>query len=118
MYGDTTVNLDERFPLLISSTERALRLAKDPVAAADFFEFSINTLFEHLFGWNFSIGRSRDHGGILGHVQAFYGTTECTERGGLHGHFVIWLVSALNPADLHAQLKSDSAFEKKTIYIS
>ncbi|KAF8219521.1 hypothetical protein L208DRAFT_1082828, partial [Tricholoma matsutake] len=97
MCGDTTVDLNEKFPALVSSTECALHLAKDPVAAADFFEFSINI----------------NCGGILGHVQAFYGTTGCTEQGGLHGHFVIWLVGALNPADLHAQLKADSAYEKK-----
>lgn len=48
MCSDVSVNLDERFPTLVSSTQRALHLAKDPVAAADFFEFSIHTLFEHL----------------------------------------------------------------------
>lgn len=66
-----------------------------------------------MFGWNFDLGQSSECGGILGHLQAFYGTTECTERGGLHGHFMLWLVGALNPTDLHAQLKSDHTFEKK-----
>ncbi|KAF8238718.1 hypothetical protein L208DRAFT_1240367 [Tricholoma matsutake] len=113
MCGDLSVNLNDRFPVLVSSTERALQLAKVPVAAADFFEFSIHALFEHLFGWNFDLGQSSTQGGILGHLQAFYGTTECTERGGLHGHFLIWLVGALNPTDLHARLTSDPAFEKK-----
>ncbi|KAF8230247.1 hypothetical protein L208DRAFT_1282975 [Tricholoma matsutake] len=89
MCGDLSVNLDHRFPVLVSSTEHALRLAKDPVAAADFFEFSVHALFEHLFGWNFDLGRSSEHGGILGHLQAFYGTTECTERGGLHEVFTL-----------------------------
>ena len=41
IFGDLTVNLDERFPVLVSTTECALQLAKDPVAAADFFDFSI-----------------------------------------------------------------------------
>ncbi|KAF8223881.1 hypothetical protein L208DRAFT_1314776, partial [Tricholoma matsutake] len=113
MCSNVCVNLDDRFPVLVSTTECALHLAKDLVAATDFFEFSIHTLFEHLFGWNFNSGQSCEQGGILGHLQAVYGTTECTERGALHGHFMIWLVGALNPADLHAQLKSDSAFERK-----
>jgi len=45
IFGDLTVNLDEIFPVLVSSTEHALQLAKDPVAAADFFDFSIHCLF-------------------------------------------------------------------------
>ncbi|KAF8235225.1 hypothetical protein L208DRAFT_1257934, partial [Tricholoma matsutake] len=100
MCGDLSVNLDDRFPVLVSSTEHALQLAKDPVAAAEFFEFSVHALFEHIFGWNFDLGQSSEHGGILGHLQAFYGTTECTERGGLHRHIMIWLIGALNPTYL------------------
>ena len=37
IFGDQTINLDDRFPVLVLHTEHALRLAKDPVAAADFF---------------------------------------------------------------------------------
>ncbi|KIM77660.1 hypothetical protein PILCRDRAFT_11920 [Piloderma croceum F 1598] len=31
-------------------------------------------------------------GGILGHLRAFYGTGELTERANFHGHFLLWLV--------------------------
>ena len=37
MVGDTSVDLTSRFPFLVPSTERTLRIAQDPVAAADFF---------------------------------------------------------------------------------
>jgi len=53
MYGDKTVDLTKCFPLLVPSCERALLLAKDPVAAADFFDFSIKCIFKFLFGWDY-----------------------------------------------------------------
>jgi len=59
--------------------ERALRLAKDPLAASDFFDFSINTNFKHLFGWDFTKKESKFNGGILGNLKAWTGTVELTE---------------------------------------
>ena len=69
-----------------------------------------NSAFEHLFGWNFTLCKSSDKGGILGHLQAFYGTSEFTECGSLHGHFMNWLLGGLNPNDIHQQLKEDAEF--------
>ncbi|KAG1786292.1 uncharacterized protein HD556DRAFT_1449792 [Suillus plorans] len=100
----TTVDLTQRYPVLVSARERALRLAQDPVAAADFFQFCVKALFAHLFGWDFETATSTPTGGILGHLEAFYGTSEFTERGSLHGHFVIWLLGGLNPTELHSRL--------------
>ncbi|KAI0064804.1 hypothetical protein BV25DRAFT_1769928, partial [Artomyces pyxidatus] len=76
MVGDEKVDLSQQFPELAPSPERARRLAEDPVAAADFFDFSIRCIFQHLFGWDFQNGRSYAQGGILGRLKAFYGTTE------------------------------------------
>ena len=72
----------------------------------------MTNVFEHLFGWNYKKRESSVHGGILGHLSAFYGTSEFTEHGNLHGHFLIWLVGGLNPADIHTKLKQDKIFEK------
>ena len=113
MFGDKTVDLSSRFPKTVSGRERALRLAKDPVAAADFFEFCMTSLFKFLLGWDYSTSSSTDHGGILGKVRAFYGTSEFTERGSLHGHFLIWLLGGLNPSDLHARLSNDTQYQKQ-----
>ncbi|KAF6752481.1 hypothetical protein DFP72DRAFT_815331, partial [Ephemerocybe angulata] len=76
MYGDTTVDLSSRFPTVPSSNERVRRLVHDPVAAADFFDFAVKALFEHLLGWNFKERRSTETGGIFGRIRAFYGSTE------------------------------------------
>ncbi|THV04013.1 hypothetical protein K435DRAFT_584627, partial [Dendrothele bispora CBS 962.96] len=76
MYGDTSVDLSSQTPVLPDFETRARRLASDPVAAADFFEFAWKLLFSELFGWDFSKQRSKPEGGILGHVRAFYGTAE------------------------------------------
>ncbi|KIJ08064.1 hypothetical protein PAXINDRAFT_89417, partial [Paxillus involutus ATCC 200175] len=76
MYGDQTVDLSQRFPRLASAAERAIRLAHDPVAAADFFEFAVRCCFEYLLGWDYKKSRSCADGGLFGHLQAFYGTSE------------------------------------------
>ncbi|KAE9390455.1 hypothetical protein BT96DRAFT_833421, partial [Gymnopus androsaceus JB14] len=77
IYGDESVDLSDRFPdVLKRRSERALRVAKDPVAAADFFEFMYVSLFRDLFGWDFDKGRSSEIGGVFGRLHAFYGTAE------------------------------------------
>jgi len=111
MVGDEAVDLTSRFPFLVPSHERALRLALDPVAAADFFEFCVSTVFEYLFGWDYTARRSSEKGGILGHLRAFYGTCEFTERGSLHGHFLIWLLGGSNPNEIHRRLREEPGFE-------
>ncbi len=113
MFGDHVVDLSEQFPQMPSSRERALRLAKDPVAAADYFEFCVTSLFKYLLGWDYQQRESTKAGGILGKIRAHYGTSEFTERGGLHGHFVIWLLGGLNPSDLHDKLRNDSKYESQ-----
>ncbi|KIJ24997.1 hypothetical protein M422DRAFT_193996 [Sphaerobolus stellatus SS14] len=89
MFGDEEIDLSKRFPELAEPTERAHRLAKDPIAAADFFQFCIDTFFEHLMGWVSASRKSSENGGLFGHIRVYYGTTEFTERGCLHGHFLI-----------------------------
>ncbi|KZT29852.1 hypothetical protein NEOLEDRAFT_1153726 [Neolentinus lepideus HHB14362 ss-1] len=72
MFGDVTVDLTKQFPDLVPGPERARRLALDPVAASDFFEFCVQMLFEHLLGWDYMHCKSAAAGGILGHLEAFY----------------------------------------------
>jgi hypothetical protein len=80
MVGDQSIDLTTRFPFLVPSKDRALCLAQDPVAAADFFEFCVSMVFEYLFSWDYVARKSSAKGGILGHLRAFYGTCEFTER--------------------------------------
>jgi Helitron helicase-like domain at N-terminus len=101
MVGEQAVDLTKPFPFIIPSKDRALRVAEDPVAAVDFFKFCVSSVFKHLFAWDFKMRKSKESGGILGHLCAFYGTCEFTERGLLHGHFLIWLLGGLDPNDIH-----------------
>jgi hypothetical protein len=97
----------------VSARERALRLAKDPVAGADFFNFCITSIFRYLFGWDYDKRESVPLGGILGKLEAFYGSSEFTERGILHGHFLLWLLGGLNPAEVHRKMCKDDDFQKR-----
>jgi Helitron helicase-like domain at N-terminus/AAA domain len=108
-FGDKAVNLAEQFPSLPLPAVRAKRIAQDPVAAADFFVFSIKMFFQHLLGYDMDSRTST--GGILGHVKAYYGKCECTMRGCLHAHFVIWLTGGLNPCEVHERLEHDEEFK-------
>ena len=91
MVGDVNVDLTKHYPFLAPAKEHALRLAQDPVAAADFFNFCIKTMFEHLFGWDFGKQCSTADGGILGHLRAFYGCSENTECGDCMATFLCGL---------------------------
>lgn len=111
--GDRLVDLSRQNPTMASAAQRALRLVEDPVAAADFFQFSMQMFFKHLLGFDLEKRQSTPAGGILGKVQAYYGCVECTERGCLHGHFLIWLVGGLNPSEVHSRMESDPDFQAR-----
>ena len=113
MFGDENIDLTKRFPMLVSARERAIRLAKDPVAGADFFNFCITCIFQYLFGWDYDKQQSSPSGGILGKLEAFYGSSEFTERGMLHGHFLLWLLGGLNPSDVHQKMRDDPEFQER-----
>jgi len=113
MYGDTNVDLTKRFPQLVPSREWAVRLANNPVAAADFFDFSIKCIFEFLFGWDYQKKCFKPEGGILGHLRAFYGVAELTEHANFHDHFLLWLTGAINPSQLHKHLAADDEFKRQ-----
>ncbi|KAE8231254.1 hypothetical protein CF326_g3731 [Tilletia indica] len=112
-YGDSSVRLDVRDPQLPSASGRAIRVAEDPVAAADFFHFHIHAVFKYLFGWDFKRKESSTDGGILGNLAAFYLVREHTMRGQLHGHALIWLKGAPNPDVLRARLRTDPSFQAR-----
>lgn len=112
MYGDNNVDLSSRFPHLVSARECALHLAHDPVAAAEFFEFSVRCCFKYLLGWDYKKQESSPSGSLFGHLRAFYGTCEYTECGSLHGHFLLWLQGGSNPSKIHQQLHNE-AFQNR-----
>jgi hypothetical protein len=113
MWGDKAVDLAQHFPHLAPSHERAIRLASDPVAGADFFSFVIQQFFSKLLGWDYEKKRSTPEGGIFGRLRAYYGSAEFTECGQLHGHFLIWLDGGLNPSDVHARMRENPDWQKQ-----
>ncbi|KZT31327.1 hypothetical protein SISSUDRAFT_995281, partial [Sistotremastrum suecicum HHB10207 ss-3] len=113
MFGDQAVDLSSRFPIMASSDERAWRLNRDPVAAADFFEFMCEMFLEHMCAWDSRTRKSKTGGGIMGNLRAYFGVSEFTDRAQLHGHFLIWLEGGLNPSDLHRRLETDTEFSTR-----
>jgi hypothetical protein len=107
IYGDELVDITKRFPDLVNSLERRIRLASDAAAGEEFFSFSIECLLQHLLGWDAEKKRSKSGGGILGKIRAYYGVAEFTDRGQLHAHFLLWLDGALNPREIHEKMKKD-----------
>ncbi|KAK0441510.1 uncharacterized protein EV420DRAFT_1278633 [Desarmillaria tabescens] len=113
MWGDKTVNLDERYPQIAEYAQRGLRLAQDLVAGMDFFDFVVRCLFQYMFGWDFDMRMSTEAGGILGHLEVFYGTDELTGRGAYHGHFLLILKGCMNPTELHRKLEESRDFQDR-----
>ncbi|KAE8219159.1 hypothetical protein CF319_g7097 [Tilletia indica] len=112
-FGDTGVNLNIPVPMDISSHERSLRVADDPVAASDYFHFHVHAVFKYLFDWDFKAKQSTPKGGLLGQLAAFYMVKEHTMRGQLHGHILIWLQGGLNPKQLRQKLREDVSFQER-----
>lgn len=53
LFGDERIDLAEIYPYVVDSVTQSLRVARDPAAAAEFFDLSINLMLEHLLGWDF-----------------------------------------------------------------
>ncbi|KAJ3967155.1 hypothetical protein EV361DRAFT_1010152, partial [Lentinula raphanica] len=50
------------------------------------------------------------HGGILGHVSAYYGCVEAQGRGSLHCHMLIWVEGGLNPDEIKKRVLADDGY--------
>lgn len=58
-------------------------------------------------------GKSPHHGGVLGKMRAYYGTAEFTDRGQLHGRFLIRLEGGMNPSDVHRKMAEEPEWERQ-----
>ena len=96
--------LPERMP---NSQDRAAIVASHPVGIARFFNKLIETVLSTLIGYNHNKHRSIPDGGVLGEIDAFYGTVEESGRGALHLHMLLWLVNNMNPTVLRESIKND-----------
>ena len=74
----------------VSKSVQAKLSALDPFAAAEWFSRYNNFIILHLFGYDISRKRAVRRG-ILGEGIAAAAANECTARGGLHAHMLVWL---------------------------
>ena len=93
--------------MIPSSQERAAIVASHSVCIARFFNKLIETVLSTLIGYNHQQHRSHPGGGVLGEIEAYYGTVEESGRGALHLHMLLWLVGNMNPSGLRESIKDE-----------
>jgi len=97
-------------PEIRCSNERNLLIAKNPVAAARFFNLMIHMFIKHV------LGVQTDHPGLYGETSAYYGTVEQQGRLTLHLHTILWIRGSLSPQNIREQIMNDdSDFQRKLI---
>ncbi|CAF4315373.1 unnamed protein product, partial [Rotaria magnacalcarata] len=57
-------------------------------------------LLSKLINYNINKHESYPGGGILGEIEAYYGTVEESGRGALHLHMLLWLANSKHPHEL------------------
>src|SRR6185312_9772531 len=95
--------------------QRAVRVARDPVAAAQFFHYTIQAFIDCLLGSDHDIDNRKPEQrlGIFGNCVAHYIGKECQNRGSLHAHGVAWISGALHPNAFMSKLRDPGAMGQK-----
>ncbi|CAF3469515.1 unnamed protein product, partial [Rotaria sp. Silwood2] len=111
-FAGVDLDIDNLTPeLLPKSHERAAIVASHPVAIARFFNKLITTVLSTLINYNINKHESNPGGGVLGEIEAYYGTVEESGRGALHLHMLLWLANSKDPHELR-ELISDDVSQK------
>ncbi|VDB96204.1 unnamed protein product [Peniophora sp. CBMAI 1063] len=87
--------------------ERGRFVAKNPEAAARFFDIMVKGFLEKIVRF----GDPRP--GLFGRCTAYYGTVEAQGRGTLHLHMVLWLEGNPNPQRLRDRMNSNDQFRTR-----
>ena len=98
------INVDTCIPSDFDYHQQAYLVAKNPAAAAKFFNVYMNAFIHAVLGYNSSEKKKVSEGGILGKVKAYYGTVEAQGRGTLHCHMMIWVEGGMNPDDIKKKI--------------
>ena len=97
-------------PEIRDDSEAFRLIAHNPVAAARFFHFIVQTFIKEV------LGVETDHPGIYGDTQAYYGTVEQQGRLTLHLHTLVWIKNALSPQDIREKIMDpNSDFQEKLV---
>ena len=92
-----------------SAAIRRTVATSNPVAVAQFFNYTCKAVFDGLLGTN--TGRV----GILGQVSNHFGVVETNGRGMLHLHTLVWLSGNLAFSTLRNRLLNDNIFATRMI---
>ena len=107
-FAGVDLDIDNLIPdMMPGSQERAAIVASHPVGIAQFFNKLIESVLSTLIGYNHQQHRSHAGGGVLGEIEAYYGTVEESGRGALHLHMLLWLVGNVNPRGLRESIKDE-----------
>jgi hypothetical protein len=85
---------------LPTPTTRFTMAAKDPVAAARRFERLLAVYVREIIGFDAEHQRPLRDGGAFGVPSAYIAFVESQDRGALHAHILIWLLSLLTEEHL------------------
>jgi hypothetical protein len=81
--------------------DQSILIAQNPAVAAEFFNVFIKAFIAAILGYDPK--QLNTEGGILGVVNAYYGTVDAQGRGSLHCHMVVWVEGGLNPNEIKAK---------------
>lgn len=101
----------------LDSKLRAQNIARNPYAAAKFFNFVIVATLETIFGISSVRGNITWRSGVFGNVNAYMGMIETQGRGMLHLHLIVWLADAPKPSLMRDCLKADEFHAKVVEFI-
>lgn len=109
------IDIDTCLPSDHNYHSQAYLVAKNPAAAAKFFNIYMKVFIKAILGYDEHSKVGND--GILGKVKAYYGTVEAQGRGTLHCHMMIWVEGGLNPDEIRKKIvdDKDSEFEQRLV---
>jgi hypothetical protein len=86
--------------------ERALLIARDPVASARFFHHAVQSFRENLLGVRADIAAipEAERKGVIGDAHCDLSVTEFQGRGTPHLHLLLWLLHGPGPGELFDRL--------------
>lgn len=93
-----------------NSDERNRLIARNPVAAARFFDFMVQMFIKHI------LGVDNNHPGLYGLTDGYYGTVEQQGQLTLHLHMLLWIANSLSPQEVRVRLQDPtSVFRQELI---
>ncbi|KAJ7573022.1 hypothetical protein C8J56DRAFT_904165 [Mycena floridula] len=99
-----------------SVSERAVNVAGDPYAAAEYFRVVVTAIIECLAEIDVTgrRGKVKIRTGIFGKAKACIGAVEAQGRGTLHLHILMWLLNTPTALQMECALK-DPAFRARVV---